>query len=106
MKRICLTSAVAGLALAMPVAAGAAESYPTKAPKPDVAEWTGLYLGGHFGYAYGWSGWSASDALSTASGSTRLFISYAVFCFKQKNYYTRSLCTVHTKLVRPSLVAV
>ncbi|MAH70463.1 MAG: carbohydrate porin [Alphaproteobacteria bacterium] len=79
MKRICLTSAVAGLALAMPVAAGAAESYPTKAPKPDVAEWTGLYLGGHFGYAYGWSGWSASDALSTASGSTRLFNSYDAF---------------------------
>lgn len=79
MKRIRLTSAVAGLALAAPVAAGAAESSPSKAPRPDVPEWTGLYLGGHFGYAGGGSNWSAKDALSTVSGSTVLFNSYDAF---------------------------
>lgn len=79
MKRILLTNAVVSLALAAPSAAGAAESYPIKAPRPDVAEWTGLYLGVHFGYAGDSSNWSANDALSTVSGSTGLFNSYDAF---------------------------
>ncbi|WP_218276832.1 hypothetical protein, partial [Pseudomonas sp. FW126-L8] len=58
MKWISLTSAVAGLAFAVPVAAGAAESYSTKAPKPEFTQWTGFYLGSHFGYAGGRSAWS------------------------------------------------
>jgi high affinity Mn2+ porin len=67
------------LTLAAPTAAGAADSYPTKAPTPELANWTGFYLGGHLGYAGGWSNWSANDGLSTVSGSPGLFSSYGAF---------------------------
>lgn len=79
MKRIRLTSAVVSLALAGSSAASAVESYPIKAAKPDAAEWTGFYLGGHFGYASGWSNWTANDGLSAVSGSAGLFNSYDAF---------------------------
>lgn len=79
MKRTRLTSAVVSLTLAAPTAAGAADSYPTKAPTPELANWTGFYLGGHLGYAGGWSNWSANDGLSTVSGSPGLFSSYGAF---------------------------
>lgn len=79
MKRIRLTSAVVSLTLAGSSAAGAVESYPIKAAKPDVAGWTGFYLGGHFGCASGWSNWSANDGLSAVSGSTGVFNSYDAF---------------------------
>jgi high affinity Mn2+ porin len=79
MKRICFTSAAVSLALAAPGAASAAESYPIKAPRPDVMEWTGFYLGGHFGYAGGRSTWSASDGVSTVSGASGLFSTFDAF---------------------------
>ncbi|MDA9433995.1 carbohydrate porin [Bradyrhizobium sp. CCBAU 51627] len=79
MKRIRLAGAVVSLALAAPSAGGAAESSPLKAPTPAIADWTGFYLGGHFGYAGGSSRWSASSALSTERGSTDLFNSYDAF---------------------------
>lgn len=79
MKRIVLTSAIAGLALAAPATAGEIEPFLAKAPKSNPVDWTGFYLGGHFGYAGGGSNWSATDALSAVGGSTELFDSYDAF---------------------------
>lgn len=75
-----IASTAAGAAEgAAPVATSAAEAYPVKGSRPDAAEWTGFYLGGHFGYAGGRSNWSASDGLSAVSGSIGLFNSYDAF---------------------------
>ncbi|QFI77271.1 carbohydrate porin [Bradyrhizobium betae] len=75
MKRICLTMAC--LVLGAPAAA--VEAYQAKSSKPKIVDWTGLYFGGHFAYADGRSSWTASDAVSTVSGSTSLFNSYDAF---------------------------
>lgn len=66
-----LTSALAGLLLAAPATASATDSH--------VADWNGAYLGGHFGYASGSSGWRARNGLADASGSIPLFNSYDAF---------------------------
>jgi high affinity Mn2+ porin len=57
-----------------------------KAPPPPVAQasydWTGVYLGGHFGYAAGSSHWSATQtgvAAPAVTGSLDLFNSYDMF---------------------------
>ncbi len=48
--------------------AGSSVASDLKAPPPAAAyDWTGFYMGGHLGYAAGWSNWSASQAGSTAS---------------------------------------
>jgi len=56
---------------------------PTKDPPPLAAyDWTGFYLGGHFGYAGGRSSWSATQTLvaaPTLTGSFNLFNSYDMF---------------------------
>ena len=54
---------LAGLLLVALAGSGAASDLPVKAPPPAVAyDWTGFYMGGHLGYAAGWSNWSASQA--------------------------------------------
>ncbi len=58
---------------------------PTKAPPPAVPvayDWTGFYLGAHFGYAAGSSNWSATEtgaAAPSLSGSLDLFNAYDMF---------------------------
>ena len=76
MKRIGLTSAVLSLALAIP---GPTDAAPIRSAEADIQAWTGPFLGGHFGYVGGASSWSASNAVTTVSGSTGVFNSYDVF---------------------------
>jgi high affinity Mn2+ porin len=55
---------------------------PVKAAPPDAFDWTGLYLGTHFGYAAGSSNWSATQtgvAAPPVTGSLSLFNSYDMF---------------------------
>jgi len=58
-------------------------SMPTKAPPPAVAaayDWSGFYLGGHFGYATGSSHWSVTQPGAPAvTGSLDLFNAYDMF---------------------------
>jgi high affinity Mn2+ porin len=78
-----VVGAVIGIALATAERALAADnSMPTKAPPPAAAayDWTGLYLGGHFGYATGSSHWSATQPGAPAvAGSLDLFNAYDMF---------------------------
>jgi hypothetical protein len=63
-------------------AADLSRGLPTKAPPPAISasyDWTGFYAGGHFGYAAGFSNWSATAsqaidkcrALSAAASAMR-----------------------------------
>ncbi len=56
---------------------------PVKAPPmPASYDWTGLYLGGHLGYAGGWSNWSAASLGTVAlsvTGSLDLFNGFDMF---------------------------
>jgi len=74
-----LVAAVGLIALAGGAkAADRSASMPTKAPPASAAayDWTGFYVGAHFGYAGGSSRWSAAQAgavASSLSGSLDLF---------------------------------
>jgi high affinity Mn2+ porin len=63
----------------------AAADLPVKAPPPLAAaayDWSGFYLGGHFGYAAGSSHWSATQTGAPApavTGSLDLFNAYDMF---------------------------
>jgi hypothetical protein len=65
------------------IAAGLRALMPVKAPRPVPAyDWTGFYLGGHFGYAAGSSDWSATQigtAAPTVTGALDLFNTYDAF---------------------------
>jgi high affinity Mn2+ porin len=60
-----------------------AADLPLKAPVPKaVYDWTGFYVGGHFGYAAGDTGWAATEAgaaVPSLNGSFDLFKSYDPF---------------------------
>jgi high affinity Mn2+ porin len=80
--RNALLIGVAVLAFASGAVRAADEVMPTKAlPRPSY-DWTGFYLGGHFGYAWGNSNWTA-DTLglpgSGISGSLDLFRGFDAF---------------------------
>jgi high affinity Mn2+ porin len=66
-------------------AADLTAALPTKAPPPAAPvsyDWTGFYLGGHFGYAAGSSHWSATQtgvAAPAVTGSLDLFNAYDMF---------------------------
>jgi high affinity Mn2+ porin len=71
--------AVAGSAQA----ADLSRALPTKAPPPAAAsagdDWTGFYAGGHFGYAAGFSNWTATQAgaaMPSLSGTLDLVQGY------------------------------
>jgi high affinity Mn2+ porin len=72
-------------ALGLMAGAGAAHAadLPLKAPPPKpVYDWTGFYVGGHFGYATGTTNWTATEAgaaIPTLNGSIDLFNSYDAF---------------------------
>ena len=85
-----VAGAVVGVALMTAGRVAAADSGimitkapPTKAPAPAAAyDWTGIYIGGHLGYATGWSNWSATQGGGTApslNGSLDFFEAYDGF---------------------------
>jgi high affinity Mn2+ porin len=62
-------------------AADLSHGLPTKAPPPAATsdDWTGFYAGGHFGYAAGFSNWTATQSNASTpslSGSLDLFQGY------------------------------
>src|SRR6202049_3651817 len=78
MKHAFLTGAIAFFAflLVRPAAAADLGTMPLKAwPAPAAPDWTGFYLGGHFGYATGTSNWAATQEGGAAAlnGSLDLF---------------------------------
>jgi high affinity Mn2+ porin len=84
MKHAFLNGALACFALLLirPAAAADLGTMPVKAlPVPASFDWTGFYLGGHFGYATGTSDWSASQGGGAAplNGSIDLFNSFDAF---------------------------
>jgi high affinity Mn2+ porin len=86
MKRAFLQGVFAVFALAVMRPATAADlsaAMPVKAlAAPAPFDWTGFYLGGHFGYATGTSNWTATQPgfpTSTLTGSLDLFSSYDAF---------------------------
>jgi high affinity Mn2+ porin len=85
MKRAFPTGAIAFFALLLIRPAAAAdppETMPTKALAASAPpDWTGVYLGGHFGYATGTSNWAATQGSGAAAlnGSFNLFNSYDAF---------------------------
>jgi high affinity Mn2+ porin len=86
MKRAFLKGAIAFFVFAViRPAAGAdpAATMPLKAlAKPAPSDWTGFYLGSHFGYATGTSNWVATQggpAAPTLNGSIDIFNPYDAF---------------------------
>src|SRR5271169_3359448 len=74
--------AVCAFLLARPAAAADLGTMPVKAlPVPASPDWTGFYLGGHFGYATGTSNWAATQGGGAAAlnGSLDLFNSFDAF---------------------------
>ncbi|MDE2603349.1 MAG: outer membrane beta-barrel protein, partial [Bradyrhizobium sp.] len=76
----CAFAGVGLVMLTLANAAGAADLPLTAPAVPDaVFNWTGFYVGGHFGYAAGRADWSATDvgtAGRASSGSFDLFNAY------------------------------
>jgi high affinity Mn2+ porin len=61
--------AAATISVAIPaLGADAARPMPVKAPIDANYDWTGFYVGGHVGYATGYSRWSATDVGTAAPG--------------------------------------
>ncbi len=78
MKKFVL-GAVIGMMLATAGGAAADDIMETKAPPPSIPtdfNWTGFYGGGHLGYAWGSSNWTAPPNLS---GSLNLFQPFNAF---------------------------
>jgi high affinity Mn2+ porin len=67
-KLACIAGMLAALAAATANAADV--RMPMKAPwqPPQAYDWTGLYVGGHFGYAGGRSSWSSTPGLASSFG--------------------------------------
>ena len=59
---------LAGLLLVALAGSGAASDLPVKAPPPAASsyDWTGFYVGGHLGYAFGGSNWSSTQTGTAA----------------------------------------
>lgn len=79
MKRAFSIATAALLLACAPGAAKATDALPIAWPKAAASQWTGFYLGGHFGYAGASSNWTTNDGISTLSASTDLFNSYDAF---------------------------
>jgi high affinity Mn2+ porin len=67
------------LAAHQSVAAADLSPMPVKAPPVTTPNWTGFYLGSHFGYAGGSSNWTANDGVAAIAGSVDLFNTYDAF---------------------------
>jgi high affinity Mn2+ porin len=67
---IAAVAAALTLAPIPALSADIAPRMPLKAPSDPGLDWTGFYLGGHVGYATGYSRWSATEAGIAAPGLT------------------------------------
>jgi high affinity Mn2+ porin len=78
-----MRGAFVAVALSALASSSKAGDLPVKAPPaPAAYDWTGLYVGGHVGYAAGSSGWSAASTGAAApvlTGSLDLFNSFDAF---------------------------
>jgi high affinity Mn2+ porin len=102
MKHVFLTGAIAFFAflLVRPAAAADLGTMPVKAlPVSASPDWTGFYLGGHFGYATGTSNWDATQGggAGPLNGSTDLFNSYDAF--KGTGSYFAGLQTGYNRML-------
>ena len=84
MKHASFTGAIGlfAILLVRPAAAADFGTMPVKAlPVPASPDWTGFYIGGHFGYASGTSNWTATQGggAATLNGSLDLFNSFDAF---------------------------
>src|SRR5437588_13133049 len=81
--REALLAGVVVLAFAGGLARAADDAMPVKAPAAlSSFDWTGFYVGGHFGYAGGTSNWTADTVAGpgpSASGSLDLFVPFDPF---------------------------
>src|SRR5437660_4273271 len=81
--REALLAGVVVLAFAGGLARAADDAMPVKAPTAlPFFDWTGFYVGGHFGYAGGRSNWTADTVAGPgpgASGSLDLFVPFDPF---------------------------
>src|SRR5262249_54779407 len=64
LARVTWTAAV--LAAGPALAAGMTVKAPWQPPVVQLYDWTGLYVGGHLGYAWGHSNWSTPAGLSSS----------------------------------------
>jgi high affinity Mn2+ porin len=90
--RNALFAGVAVIALSSgPACAADAPAMPTKAPAPLPAyDWSGAYVGAHFGYATGRSDWSATEpggAAPALAGSLDFFKPYDFFTGIGSNFW-------------------
>jgi opacity protein-like surface antigen len=85
-------------------ALAANDSMPTKAPKaPSAYDWSGFYLGGHIGYEWAKSNWTASAAGAPfASGS--LDMTKSIDIFKESGSWFEGLQTGYNYMFPNRLV--
>jgi high affinity Mn2+ porin len=70
----------AALATIAPAAAADLPPYPVKVPPaPSLCDWTGFYVGGHMGYAFGNSNWTATGADGNAARSLNFSQGFDIF---------------------------
>ena len=72
--------ALAAFGVSAAAAADLPAALPVKAPTAPPFDWNGFYVGGHFGYATGSSGWTATQAGGPPlAGSLDLYNSFNAF---------------------------
>jgi high affinity Mn2+ porin len=110
--------AVAALSCVRAIAADGVIPLPVKTSAAPYYDWTGFYVGGHFGYATGYSKWSATDAgahTPSLAGSLDFFRAFdgfkgtgSYFIGLQAGYNymfpSRLLLGVETDVSFPSLI--
>jgi high affinity Mn2+ porin len=69
------------LVIEAPTGSADAADIPFKTPQmPAPYDWSGFYVGGHVGYAVGWSNWTSADlAGGAASGTLDLYNGFDIF---------------------------
>lgn len=95
-ERWLLIPAAALMTLSAASAAFAADLTPVEAPvtsEPSAYDWTGLYLGGHIGYAWGNSDWSASTAAGRPLASGSLSLAQPLDNFNESGSFLAGLQT-------------
>ncbi len=91
-KRALLAAAIVTMSARSAVAADIVpgEAGPVSHTEPSTFDWTGFYLGGHLGYAWGNSNWTASKAgVPIATGS--LSLSQSVDTFEESGSFFEGL---------------
>ncbi len=73
-RNILGSLAISALLIAAPLSAASAADMPVKAPPPPPAvfSWTGLYIGGNLGWAWGHSSWCTDATVTTCATAAPL----------------------------------